>query len=197
MLEKVKKKRLLVENMFRRFPIEKPRGKIIDVLFDPSKTKYDINDYIIRSLKSRRTQRYVLSRAKNVLQYRMVGKCVRMRIRGLGTTFKIRNSLSLTVFELNYSIYSRYITHIFMHKRMSKKYRKSAQYYLRKRSAIKSFVEFEFTIDEMLIMAEETTGEVEVIEQDELRAIYGHQIQYRKFETGIFLSAQQKVRRHL
>jgi ribosomal protein L19 len=198
MLERIKLKKLIIEMMARKFPIEKPRGSIMEVLFDPSKTKFDINDYIIRSLKSRRTQRYVLSKAKDVLQYHMVGKCVRFRKRGLGTTFKLRNALSLTVFELNYSIYSRYITHVVIYNKVSKKYKKSAQYYLRKRPPIKSNVKFEFTIEEMKIWAEETTGEVENSEDVEERSgDYSQQIIYRKFSTGIIQSAQEKVKRHL
>lgn len=197
MLKKIKINRLINEMIRRKYPQEKPRGRVMEILFDPSKTKFDINDYIIRTLKSRRTQRYVMSKAKNVLQYHMVGKCVRYRKRGLGTTLKIRNALSLIVYEINYSIYSRYITHIVIYPKTTRRYRKASQYYLRKKSAIKSNVEFEFTIRGMRIWAEETTGEEEIKEAVDERGWYGQQILYRKFATAINLSAQEKVKRHL
>lgn len=197
LLNKVKMKKLIQEVMLRKYPIENPRGRIMEVLFDPSKTKFDVNDYILRTLKSRRTQRYVISKAKNVLQYHMVGKCIRFRSRGVGTSFKIRNTLTLTVFEMNYALYSRNITNILVVSPKTIKYKKASQYYLRRRPPSKSAVEFTFTIDAMKIWAEETTGEMEVKEEGEERSLYGQQIQYRSFYTIILQSAQQKVKRHL
>jgi len=126
-----------------------PRGKIIEIAFNSVFTHFNIRDYVKQSKKTRSHKVDYIE--KKVLQYSVVGKCIHYRNRGYHTTFTIRNVVDLASYELTYSIFSPllkyYCVRNFREKINQVTYKRATSYYLRKTSPVKSFVPFEYVID--------------------------------------------------
>jgi ribosomal protein L19 len=128
-----------------------PRGKIIELTFDSAFTHFNIQDYVKQSKKTRSHKvDYV---EKKVLQYSVVGKCIRYRNRGYHTTFTIRNIVDLASYELTYSIFSplikSYSVRDFREGINQHPYKRATAYYLRKTTPVTSLVPFDYVIDDI------------------------------------------------
>lgn len=150
MLDKIKLQQLLREVILRDRVILKPRGGIVELLLNPQLTKYNANDFIKESNKSRRPKK-TDNKDKSFLQYCMVGKCMAFHKRGIDSSFTLRNVVSLCPFEMTYSLFTSYIT-AFVIRDLFKKsrrihYKRSSHYEYRKISPHRTRIDFEYVID--------------------------------------------------
>jgi len=150
MLENLNKQKLLRELSVRDNALVKPRGCIIELVLNPQVTKFNVNDYIKQSKKSRRSEK-LETKEKPLLQYSMVGKCIYFRKKGLSSSFTIRNVLSLSAFEIHYAFFTilidAYIVREFFKPNSRIHYKRTHQYYLRKLSPVRSLIDFEYVTD--------------------------------------------------
>jgi len=133
-------------------PIIKPRNSVIEVYFDPEQTKFNINDYIKLSKKSRRSEK-LEDIEKPILQYTMVGKCIFFRRRGINSSFTIRNVINLCPFEMSYPLFSPYLTQFFIVRFLSEKlirYNRASAYQYRRIAPSKSQIDFDYVTNEDL-----------------------------------------------
>jgi len=160
MFEKILLKNLIRHMVIRDIPLVKPRGRIIQLEFDPEYTKFNINDYIKLSKKSRRSEK-LIDKEKAILQYCMIGKCVFFRKRGLNSSFTIRNVLTLCPFEICYMIFATSLSaySIMNFDSDSKKlYNRTTLYNLRINQPAKSQVNFYYVVGEAETSNEKIIG---------------------------------------
>lgn len=129
--------------------IMKPRGEIVELAFNSAFTHFDTNDFVKQSKKTRSHK--VESRAKDILTYSVVGKCITYKNRGSNTTFIIRNVVDLCSFEMTFFLFSpllKYYCIRDVNKKTQKMcYKNAKAYFLRKSSPSKSQVPFEYVIE--------------------------------------------------
>ena len=84
---------------------------------------------------------------ENVQQYSIVGSVIFFRKLGKGSTFSLRNVVTLTSFEMNFMVFSCMILYsYFMQKQSVNKLKLSKQYYYRDISPSRSQVKWEFSL---------------------------------------------------
>jgi len=124
----------------------KPRGQVIQVILNTKYTKFDIVDYLKQSKKTRRSEKLV-RKEKAILQYSVVGKCLSFRRASINSTCILRNVVNLCPFESSYNVFSPLITDFVMRNHFyPQPYKKTSQYYLRKKSPSKSQITFSYVI---------------------------------------------------
>ena len=142
--------KLLLKSLIRQIiiceiPLVKPRGRMMQLAFDPDFTKFNINDYVKLSKKSRGSEK-LIDKEKPILQYFMLGKCVFFRKRALNSSFTIRNLVALAPFEILYAVFapciSGYSIIEFFIKELIKNFRRATKYELRIGQPSKSQAEF-------------------------------------------------------
>jgi len=142
---KVLLKALIRQITISDIPIIKPRGRIMQLAFDPEFTKFNINDHIKLSKKIRGSEK-LIDKEKPILQYFMLGKCVFFRKRGLNSSFTIRNLVALAAFEFSYALFAPcicgYSIMDFFIKELIKKFKRATKYELRRGKPSKSQAEF-------------------------------------------------------
>jgi ribosomal protein L19 len=153
MFFKILLKSLIRQITISEIPIIKPRGSIMQLAFDPEFTKFNINDYIKLSKKSRRSEK-LIDKEKPILQYFMLGKCVFFRKRGLNSSFTIRNLVTLAPFEMSYALFapsiSGYSIIDFFIKELLKMYGRATKYDLRRSQPSKSQAEFFYVMGQVV-----------------------------------------------
>jgi len=147
MTNKILLSNLIKEATLQSNPMIRPRGGIIEVAYESNMTKFNVNDYITQSKKSRRSEK-LETKDKPILQYTMVGRCLNFRKNGVSTSFIIRNILDLVSYEMTFSLYSPFLKLFFIryYSRTNIKYTRAHQYYLRKHSPVQSLIPFDYVV---------------------------------------------------
>lgn len=121
-------------------------GQVIDITLNRSLTKFDIKNYVTVSKKLR--SNVELKKEKNILEYHLIGICIRMKKDGYGinSSCLIRNVLSNYPFEYNLPLNSPFILYIVISSTRKKlRYiRHGRYYYLRKKQRPYSKVTWEY-----------------------------------------------------
>lgn len=137
-------KRFRNELLVNQHAILKPRGRPIEIAYHAEMTKFEISDFIKQSKKTRSHK--VDIKEKALLQYTLVGKCIKFNNRGFHTTFTLRNIIDLTSYELNFSIYSPLIVVFLVRNYRKVRYKKAHLYHLRQVEPVKSLVKYDYVI---------------------------------------------------
>jgi len=148
---KIQLERRNIEVILSTIPLARPRGEIIDLVFDTDFTHFHIQDYVKQSKKTRSNK--IEYAEKEILLYSMVGKCIHYKNAGFHTTFTIRNVVDLASYELTYFIFSPLLKYYSIrrakHGIIKPPYKRATTYFLRQHAPVKSAVPFEYVLDEI------------------------------------------------
>lgn len=143
-------RKLLINSLIQELILQpkflvKPRRDILELIFNKKLTAFNANNFIKRSKKGASALKYSKT---DVLQYSMVGKCIKYNLSGTGTTFTIRNVIDLASYEMTLSLWSPLIKYFCIrdYKERRLKYTKSTQYFLRTHSPVRSMVSFHYVM---------------------------------------------------